>query len=389
VQQRLNGSQSLRDGQRTLFVKELLAMAERARVLCDDARPAPSWPLCSSTARLLWLRAVCAVAEGADVPLSHAAPDASAHCPPDVCVAAVLGDALHRVAVLGGREGMSRSLGSVYSGSVTRFLGRSLRGVASRVIYTPAVKSSFNGVAVSRDGCTLLVSDFTGGSHAIHEFDVVDGSLHRVVGSKGGGPLQFRTPCQVCIAPDDFVFVVDYGNNRVQVLTPTLDFHSFVGVGQLSGPVGVCANADVVVVSQFAAHRISVFNRRDGGLLRQFGSFGSSDGRLSSPCGLCFMSRDRRVAVVEQGNDRVSVFSIDGEFIRHVGVGVLKRPVGVACSAFDELVVADTDNRRVVVLSDVGDVLLSFGDGHFAGVAMIGSTVFAQDLKSRQCVVWS
>jgi hypothetical protein len=79
---------------RTPFVKELLAMAKRARVLRDDALSCPAWPLCSSTARLLWLRAVCAVAEGADVPLSHAMPDASSRCPPDVCVAAVLGDAL-------------------------------------------------------------------------------------------------------------------------------------------------------------------------------------------------------------------------------------------------------------------------------------------------------
>jgi hypothetical protein len=57
------------------------------------------WPLRSSTARLLFLKAVCAVAEGADVPLSHAVPDASSsHCPPDVCVGAVLGDALRRSA---------------------------------------------------------------------------------------------------------------------------------------------------------------------------------------------------------------------------------------------------------------------------------------------------
>jgi hypothetical protein len=93
------------------------------------------WPLASATARLLWLRSLCA-AEGADVPLSHAASSSSSssRCPPDVCVTAVLGDALHRIAVLGGREGVPRSLGSVYGGSVTRFLGGSLRGVASRVL---------------------------------------------------------------------------------------------------------------------------------------------------------------------------------------------------------------------------------------------------------------
>jgi DNA-binding beta-propeller fold protein YncE len=255
---------------------------------------------------------------------------------------------------------------------------------------TLGVVSMFNGVAVSRDGCTLLVSDFWGGSHAIHELLVADGSRRRIVGSRGYGPLQLLHPSQGYIAPDDFVFVADYGQYRVQVLTPTLDFHSFVGSGELLGPHGVCANADVVVVSESFAHRISVFNRRDSALLRRFGSHGSSDGRLLSPCGLCFMSGDRRVAVVEQGNNRVSVFSIDGEFVRHVGVGVLKRPQGVACSAFDdELVVADTDNRRVVVFSDVGELLMMFGDGGFTGVAVHGSTVFAQDGTGRRCVVWS
>jgi DNA-binding beta-propeller fold protein YncE len=305
----------------------------------------------------------------------------------------VLGDALRRVSVLGGREGMPRSLGSVYGGSVTRFLGGSLRGVVSRVIDTPWVKSGYNGIAVSRDGCTLLVSDYGVSSHTIHEFDIADGSRRRVVGSKGQRPLQFSNPYQVCIAPDDFVFVADYNNDRVQVLTPTLDFHSFVGVGRLSYPVGVCANADVVVVSECLALCISVFNRRDGARVRQFGRQGSGDGQLVSPRGLCFMSGDRHVAVAEWGNSRVSVFSIDGEFIRHIGVGVLDSPQGVACSAFDELVVADGGNHRVVVFSDVGGLLMTFGDGgvracQFTGVAVHGSTVFAQNL-SQQCVLWS
>jgi hypothetical protein len=255
----------------TLLVTELLAMSSRAR--SDDVH---AWPLCSSTARVLWLRAMCAVAEGADVPLSHAVHDASSsRCPRDVCVAAVLGDTLRRVSVLGGREGMPRSLGSALGGSVTRFLGGGFRGVVSRVIDTPGVKSMCNGVAVSRDGSTLLVSDYLRGSHAIHELDVVAGSWQRIVGSMGDEPLQFVHPSQVWIAPDDFVFVADYGNHRVQVLTPTLDFHCFIGVGQLRGPGGVCANADIVVVSETDVDRISVFNRRDGGLVRRFGSQGS------------------------------------------------------------------------------------------------------------------
>ncbi len=244
------------------------------------------------------------------MPLSHTVRRrSSSRCTPDVCVAAVLGDAERRVAVLGGREGMPRSLGSVSGGSVTRFLGGSLRGVVSRVINTPGVEPYCNGVAVSLDGSTLLVADSGAcGSHTIHAFRVADGSRLRVIGGEGDGPLQFSHPYQVWIAPDGHVFVADSMNHRVQVLTPSLDFHCFVGVGHLVGPSGVCADDGIVVVSEWE-HRISVFNRGDGALLRRFGSFGLGDGQLRFPCGLCFMSGHRHVAITESGNHRVSVLT--------------------------------------------------------------------------------
>jgi DNA-binding beta-propeller fold protein YncE len=91
------------------------------------------------------------------------------------------------------------------------------------------------------------------------------------------------------------------------------------------------------------------------------------------------MSDDRQVAVADSGNDRVSVFSVEGEFIRHVGVGVLSYPMGVAVSAFDELVVADIDKRCLRVFSSTGDLLATVGDGDFTGVALHGSSVFALD----------
>ncbi len=242
-------------------------------------------------------------------------------------------------------------------------------------------------MAVSRDGSTLLVSDYDGGSHAIHAFRVADGSRLRVIGSAGDGPLQFRYPRQVWVASDDFVFVVELGNRRVQVLTPRLDFHGVVGVDQISDPAGVCADDTVIVVSEYGPDRISVFNRGDGALCRRFGSGGSGDGQLSGPQGLCFMSGHRHVAVAEYANHRVSVFSVEGEFVRHVGVGKLRGPYGVACSAFDELVVADRTNKSVVVFSASGELLKTMGSGRFTGVAIHGGTIFAQDFKNSKCIL--
>ncbi len=344
--------------------------------------------------RLCWLQSVCAVAEGADVRLSRGRPGASSRCPPSACVGAVLGDALRRLSVLGGREGMPRSLGSVYGGAITRFLGGGLVLDVSRVIEMGVVAWG-NGMAVSRDGSTLLVTDGADdiGPHAIHTFSIGDGSRLRVVGGMGDDPLQFYNPGQVWIDADGFVFVVDCGNDRVQVLTPTLDFHGFVGVGELRYPHGVCANADVVVVSQnYPASRISVFNRRDGSLLRCFGTFGSGDGELGMPFELCFIDDDRHIAVADRYNNRVGVFSVDGQFIRHVGVGMLRGPQSIACTAFDELVVADSGNSCVAVFSASGDLIATSAvDGACAGIAVHGGTVFAQLFDKPRCVVltWS
>ncbi len=267
------------------------------------------------------------------------------------------------------------------------------RGVSSRIIATPGVKSDSNGVAVSRDGSTLFVSDYAGGSHAIHAVRVADGSRLRIIGGKGSGPLQFKDPLQVWVASDDCLFVADFGNNRVQVLMPRLDvpkplldFHAFIGVGQLTTPAGVCADGAVVVVAERDVHRVSVFNRGNGALLRRFGSCGGGDGQLRSPLGLCFVSGHRHVAVADYRNGRVSVFSVEGEFIRHVGAGKLHWPVGVACSAFDELVVADCGDHRVVVFSASGEVLTTMGRGDFQGVAIHGGTIFAQDYEGGRCV---
>jgi hypothetical protein len=63
------------------------------------------------------------------------------------------------------------------------------------------------------------------------------------------------------------------------------------------------------------------------------------------------------------------VFSVEGGFVRHVGLGKLKWPIGVACSACDEIVVAD-HNTDHAVFSASGEVLN-------ARVAMHGGTVFA------------
>jgi hypothetical protein len=372
------------------FCRRMRMARESRRVVACDLRPV-------TAARLWWLQACCAVADGAVVSLPRRAvavpssPDESSRCPPAVCVAAVLGDSRHRMSILGGREGMPRSLGSVYGCAVTLFLHHPLKRHSGTVStsgrsYRPATINMAVGASMrllaqadgdrwTRRYLTVLASgrdaraahDYQ--EHAIHELYAVGSRPPaQVTGKLGDEPLEFNDPRQVWVTSDAFTFVAEYSNNRVQVLTPRRDFHAFVGAGLLDGPDGVCANADVVVVSEMKASRITVFGRGDGALRRRFGARGSGNGELSGPARLCFLADDRHVAVADQGNDRVTVFSVDGEFIRHVGVGVLRNPVCVMpCSEVDELVVADsvqgghanTLRRRFVLFGPHGELLTS------------------------------
>jgi DNA-binding beta-propeller fold protein YncE len=222
------------------------------------------------------------------------------------------------------------------------------------------------------------MSDTAGGSHAIYVFDARSRSCLRVVGTPGAGPLQFQGPRQLWIADDAHVFVADFGNNRIQELDPYLAFYGFIGVGSLEAPVGVCANDEVVVVAESSpVHRISVFTRGDGVLLRRFGGRGSGDGQLYHPHGLCFMSGGTHVAVADRKNNRVCVFSMGGKFVRHVGVGDLSYPGGVACdwsedTLRNQLVVADTGGRCIRLFSEHGKLkrTLARDHGAFTGVVL-------------------
>jgi tripartite motif-containing protein 2/3 len=286
-----------------------------------------------------------------------------------------------------------RSLGSVYGGYVARCLRGGLRGVKQRVIDTPLTESRSNGVALSRDGGTLFVTDCR--NHMVHVYDAHTGSRRRGVGGPlaGAGLPVFSCPHQGGVAADGFLFVAERDSNRVQVLTPDLARHGFVGVGQLVAPAGVCADADVVVVTeQGSEQRVSVFDRADGSLRARFGRRGAGDGELHAPHGVCFVAVDgvQCIAVAEYWNARVSVFTLAGDFVRHVGVGHLKNPQGVACSAANELLVADYDVSAILMFNDAGVLVDAVGRGWFTGVAVHadGTAMFAQDLGSQECVVF-
>jgi hypothetical protein len=276
------------------------------------------WPLSTGFVRLLWLRAMCAVAEGsAEVPTNPSS------------LASVLTDA--RVCALHGRNKLPRSLGSVYGCFITLFLSSRVHGMAQPRKPTDMPLDPYeHGLTPRCRGAALL------------RFGILD---RRDILSQTPAPhwRPARGLEHLWITTDGFVFAADAIDSPcVFVFTPALAYHMTIGAGILARPTRFCADEHEVVVPDKELETLLIFRRLDGALVRRFG-----DGVKFAA--VCYLTDGRHVAAAHLNSDCVSVFSTDGSWLRTFHTGRVKADVGLACSSFDELFISDVDS---VVICD-------------------------------------
>jgi hypothetical protein len=271
---------------------------------------------------------------------------------------------------------MPRSLASVYGAYTVLFLGSTFQKTRTSVMDLACRRewaSAYStGFAITRDGAALLMVFAEDWERKLGVFRVADGACLSTIPNDGHDLQQPFAPCQIWIAQDGFVFATDLKNHCVLVLTPSFDVHGVVGAHCLRSPYGVCADDRAIFVSECFENCISVLRRGDGTLLRRFG-----DGILNDPLALCFMSGNRRIAVADNKNRRISVFDFDGKFFWPVGGDILCSPCSVACSAFDELIVVDHILEFVHVFTPSGALRHSLRSGWFREVAVHSDALFA------------
>ena len=101
------------------------------------------------------------------------------------------------------------------------------------------------------------------------------------------------------------------------------------------------------------------------------GGAGDGPGQLRRPIGLA-IGPEGQLAVSEEGNNRVSLFTREGDFLGHLpadsAAGGLERPGGLRFAADGHLYVADTWNYRVQVLSPTGAAEHGWGEPALFGL---------------------
>jgi len=135
--------------------------------------------------------------------------------------------------------------------------------------------------------------------------------------------------------------------------------------GNFKRPWGVAVNArDEIAVTDNENHRVQIFSG-DGNYIRSFGRRGNKTGEFQFPRGIAF-HKNGNIFVVDRGNARVQIFSGEGEYVSSFGGkgsldSQLSDPWGLSVDSDGNIIVADTGSKLIKIFSPDGKFLMRIG----------------------------
>ncbi|KAI6654996.1 Tripartite motif-containing protein 3-like [Oopsacas minuta] len=193
------------------------------------------------------------------------------------------------------------------------------------------------GISISQD--KVFVTQWSG--HCINKYEL-EGKPIMSVGSKGNEGGQFSSPRGIDVSDrNSNVYVCDWYNDRVQILTEELKFHSMLGRGLFNYPRDVKVTRDRVLVLNYSDPCMFVSNS-DHVLTNRLITRG--DGKqINNPW--CFdIDRDYSIIMSDYNNHCVYVFNQEGEQIHKFGkqgqgIGEFYCPYGIVLDNTGHIVV--------------------------------------------------
>jgi hypothetical protein len=235
------------------------------------------------------------------------------------------------------------------------------------------VVSTPEGIAYDSQG-NSYVADVS--NNRIQKFSPT-GAFIKAWGSYGGagpgdatGTFDMANPVFPAVDASDQVYVLDPGNNRVQVFdtdgnylkqldgTNSPDGFMYAPVSVAFGPGGD------TYVAELSSERVQVFDST-GYHKRDIGSGGTANGEFSTPVGLAVDSAGNAY-VSDLFANRIQKFNAAGAYVRKwdtegAGSGQFEGPIGLAVDKADNFYVADVFNHRIQKFDSSGNYLLQLG----------------------------
>jgi DNA-binding beta-propeller fold protein YncE len=267
-----------------------------------------------------------------------------------------------QIVVIAGREGVEEEMARQVSPSRED----SYKATCEGGITEKNKEGQFKGgkrtvdVTVERDSA---LSDHDGDCILIFS---LDGKKLSSFGPRGERDGEFNMPRGVAVDEEDNIYVVDKLNSRIQKFSPSGEHLASVGKkgnGELEfdwpKSVSIHPHTKNVYVTEANNHRVQIL-KPDLTFFHMFGAvdsegrprMGKGNGEFNLPLGVAF-DKAGRVYVTDGPNDRIQIFTEDGEYIAHfgdkAGDGHLSFPSVVCIDENDILYVTEVDNHRISV----------------------------------------
>ena len=191
------------------------------------------------------------------------------------------------------------------------------------------------------------------------EWEVPNYSLKKepilTAGKKGKGKKELAAAGLFLDEDTQQIYIADYGNSRVQVMSLQGEFITSFGQDVLQGPWGISVNKDHIFVTDGGHRSLFKFCKNTLELLNS--TKGSKELQLSEPLGLC-IDTNGDVFVADCCNYGIIIFSTNLQFKSRFGTHKLYYPQDVKLTP-DCVVVLDWSPNCVHLFSRDGDYLSS------------------------------
>lgn len=174
----------------------------------------------------------------------------------------------------------------------------------------------------------------------------------------------FDQPLDVAVGDDEILYVLDYGNERIQSFDSNGEYILQFGEsgsreGEFEDPVAIAVDhSGFVYVVDSGNHRIQKFDS-SGKFVLEWGSLGSTEGLFNNPRDIAF-DEDDKVYVADPGNDRIQIFTPGGNFVAEWDRFTIRGSADISFSTIVSLAFDDDRFGYILALSDEEKTIYQF-----------------------------
>ncbi len=161
--------------------------------------------------------------------------------------------------------------------------------------------------------------------------------------------------CGIAVHKNGFIYASNLGGHTIKVFQPDNSEWGFGSSGNdggnLSNPGGLMILDDIVFVASTGNHMIKKYSADDGKYIGEFGGNGDGDGKFNAPYGVCTDGKGR-ILVADTNNSRIQILTKEGKFISSIKCA--SQPWDIAVDPAGNIHAALYNSGHIAVYSQEG-----------------------------------